>query len=107
MARPEKHVFVCTQFRPEGHPKGCCTERGGKEVMDAFAKEFEARELWGKFKLNSASCLGICEVGPAVLVYPEAVMYKEVKSDDVNRIIESHLLEDTPVEDLMAPSDIW
>ncbi len=107
MAKPEKHVFVCTHKRPEGHEKGCCLDRGGREVADAFAQEFESRSLWGRFKLNTSSCLGVCEAGPTVLVYPDGTMYGPVKTEDVATIIDAHLISDEPVEELKVSSDLW
>ncbi|MFO0157818.1 MAG: (2Fe-2S) ferredoxin domain-containing protein, partial [bacterium] len=38
----EAHVFVCTNERPTGHPRGCCKERGSEKLRDymkARAKE--------------------------------------------------------------------
>nr|VFK00654.1 MAG: (2Fe-2S) ferredoxin [Candidatus Kentron sp. LFY] len=105
--RPKKHVFICTQSRPSNHPKGSCADRGCKEVLAEFQQEFVARDLWAEFSLASTSCLGACESGPAVLVYPESVMYGKVTKSDVKTIIEQHLLEDKPVTDLQAPSDVW
>jgi (2Fe-2S) ferredoxin len=107
MTKPEKHVFVCTQSRPSDHPKGSCTARGGKELADAFAREFESRGLWGQFKLNTSSCLGGCEEGPAILVYPEGTMYGKVKTEDVIRIIETHLIGDQPIDELKVSADLW
>jgi len=107
MARPEKHVFICTHQRPADHEKGCCMDRGGKELVDTFAQEFESRSLWGRFKLNTSSCLGVCEAGPSVLVYPEGTMYGPVKTEDVARIIETHLIGDEPIEELKVEADLW
>lgn len=107
MARPEKHIFVCTQLRPPDHPKGCCSARGGKKLVEAFTEEFEARSLWGRFKLNTSSCLGACEEGPVVLVYPEGTMYGKVKKEDVASIIETHLIGNEPIEELKVSADLW
>ncbi len=107
MAKPEKHVFVCMHTRPADSPKGSCQARGAQAVVDAFAEQFERRGLWGRFKLSTSSCLGICEHGPSVLVYPEGVMYCKVHAEDVAPIIEEHLLGGTPVEALLAPPEVW
>ncbi len=107
MARPEKHILVCTHSRPKDDPKGCCADRGGQEIADAFRQEIGDRDLWGRFKLNTTSCLGVCEFGPSVLIYPENVMYKELKTGDVHTIIEQHLLGGNPVEELKVPADAW
>lgn len=107
MARPEKHVFVCTQSRPPGHPRGSCTEKGAGDVMNEFGQQFEQKGLWGKYLLTSTGCIGACDAGPVVLVYPEGVMYGSVTPADVTAIIDEHLLGNTPVERLKVPADIW
>ena len=74
MAKPEKHVFVCTHTRPSDDPKGCCTARGGQAVVDAFVGAFEARGLWGRFKLNTSSCFGTCgTVAPKARSSPSSI----------------------------------
>ncbi len=107
MAKPEKHVFVCTQGRPPGHPRGSCSEKGCAAVGETFWGEMEKRNLFGKIAVTSSGCLGPCDLGPNLLVYPEGVMYTGVKKEDVNEIIEKHLLGGEPVERLLAPADIW
>ncbi len=107
MARPEKHVFVCTQSRPLGHPRGSCTEKGVADVMGEFGQQFEQKGLWGRFLLTSTGCVGTCDSGPSVLVYPEGVMYGNVTQQDVSAIIDEHLLEDKPVERLKVSSEVW
>lgn len=107
MAKPEKHVFVCTQGRPPGHPRGSCSEKGCAAVGETFWGEMEKRNLFGKLAVTSSGCLGPCDLGPNLLVYPEGVMYTGVKKEDVNEIIEKHLLGGEPVERLLAPADIW
>ena len=51
--------------------------------------------------------MGPCSLGPSVLVYPEGVMYGNVKKDDVKTIIEQHLLNGEPVSALQVPSEVW
>ena len=107
MPRPDKHVFVCVQSRPEGHPRGSCASANSPAVMDAFLAAFQEHDLWGVHKLSSSSCIGPCFTGPSVLVYPEGVMYIKVQPEDVNEIVETHLKGGEVVERLQAPEDIW
>jgi (2Fe-2S) ferredoxin len=107
MPKPQKHVFICTQSRPEDHPKGSCAARGAPPVIDAFRAELESRDLLGRFKVSSSGCLGVCEQGPVALVYPEGVMYRQITEADVNVIIDEHLLGDKPVERLKVPAEVW
>lgn len=107
MPKPAKHVFICSQSRPPGHPRGSCGEKGSPAVIQEFMQQFEQQQLWGQFALTSCGCLGTCSYGPAVLVYPEGVLYSGVTKDDVNAIIGEHLLGGQPVERLKAPAEVW
>jgi len=107
MAKPEKHVFVCTQARPPGHPRGSCSERGCQAVGEVLWGEMEKRALFGKIAVTTTGCLGPCNIGPNLLIYPEGVMYTGVSKEDIPEIIEQHLLGDKPVERLLAPEDVW
>jgi (2Fe-2S) ferredoxin len=107
MPRPDKHVFICLNSRPPGHPKGSCTERGAEGLVMEFGRLLEEREAWNAVKITRTSCLGPCELGPTVLVYPEGVMYVGVQTGDVEEIFDQHLLGGTPVDRLRAPAEIW
>jgi (2Fe-2S) ferredoxin len=107
MPRPEKHVFVCTQSRPEGHPRGSCAAKNCGAVAETFFAEFQQRFLWGRFSVASSSCVGPCSQGPNVLVYPDGVLYNGVRPEDVAAIIEEHLIGGRPVERLRAPAEVW
>ena len=73
-----------------------------------FSDEFTARNLWASgFALTNSGCLGPCQVGPSVLVYPDGIMYTNVKPEDVAVIIDEHLMFDQPVQRLLAPPDVW
>ncbi|MEW6765270.1 MAG: (2Fe-2S) ferredoxin domain-containing protein [Pseudomonadota bacterium] len=107
MPRPKKHVLVCVQARPPGHPRGSCQENGGMNVYNSFASAFQERNLWTSFLLTNTGCLGPCHDGPSVLVYPEGSLYLGVQPDDVKEIIDEHLLNDRPVERLLASAEVW
>lgn len=107
MPRPIKHVFVCTQSRPAGHPRGSCGERNCRELMDAFYMELQTRKCFDKVAVTASACLGPCGFGASVLVYPEGVMYGGVTKADVKEIFDEHLLGDMPLERLKMPSDVW
>ena len=36
MPRFERHIFICNNTRPDGHPRGCCSAKGGDAVREAF-----------------------------------------------------------------------
>jgi (2Fe-2S) ferredoxin len=107
MPKPTKHILVCTQGRPAGHPRGCCQEKGAGAVFNAFLEEFQKRNLWASFQVTNTGCIGPCQGGTSVLVYPESVMYGQVTPADVAAIIDEHLIGDRPVERLQVPAEVW
>lgn len=56
----------------------------------------------GRVRINKAGCLDRCELGPVLVVYPEAVWYTFVDREDIDEIIQSHLIEGKPVARLMV-----
>ncbi len=100
MKRFEKHIFVCENKRPETDPRGCCLDKGGAEIRSKFKKRLKELGLNGTVRANSAGCLDACEYGVTVLVYPEQIWYGGVKPEDVEEIIQSHIIQNKPVERL-------
>ncbi|GGB94596.1 hypothetical protein GCM10011352_20830 [Marinobacterium zhoushanense] len=107
MPRPQAHVFVCSQQRPEGHPRGSCGAVGASIVAQTFSEEIAKRNLFQQFAVTATGCLGPCHLGANVLIYPGSHLYKAVKPADVSRIIEEHLLGGNPVTELLAPEAEW
>jgi (2Fe-2S) ferredoxin len=93
----EKHVFVCTNRRPPGDPKGSCADKGADEVRERFRDLLSARGLKGKVRANAAGCLDVCAQGCTVVVYPDTVWYGRVKPEDVEEIVEQHIVGGEPV----------
>ena len=54
----------------------------------------------GQLRINQAGCLDRCEEGPVLVVYPEGVWYTYVDQDDVDEIIDQHLVNGVIVERL-------
>lgn len=100
MPRFEKHLFICGNQRPPGHPRGCCDPAGQAQLQKAFKEMLKERGLKGKVRANQSGCLDQCEHGPNLVVYPDGVWYGGVTLADVNEIIDSHILGGKPVERL-------
>ncbi len=54
----------------------------------------------GRVRINTAGCLDRCEEGPIIVVYPEGVWYTYVDKEDVDEIIQEHLVNGRIVERL-------
>ncbi len=77
-----------------------CGAKGSDQVAMKFQEELMKRGLDTKVLLSVTGCLGACELGPVVVVYPDGVWYGNVKPEDVPEIVEKHLIEGQPVERL-------
>jgi len=107
MPKPVYHIFVCTNQRPPGHPRGSCGEVNAMGVLEKFGMGLEQRMLFGKALLSNTGCMGPCAHGPVVVVYPDGVWYKGVKPEDVDEILDSHIVNGKKVERLEIPDDMW
>jgi len=52
-------------------------------------------------RINSAGCLDRCELGPSVVIYPEGVWYSVPTKEDIDEVLQKHLVEGGRVERLM------
>jgi (2Fe-2S) ferredoxin len=95
-----KHVFCCTNRREAGHPRGCCAEKNAEELRNYLkgrAKEAGLRRI----RVNAAGCLDRCELGPNMVIYPEGVWYTYKTKEDLDEILDTHLVKGGRVERLM------
>jgi (2Fe-2S) ferredoxin len=96
------HVFVCTNRRPDNHPRGSCAARGSERLRDYM--KVRAKELGiASARINTAGCLDRCELGPCVVVYPQGLWYRVQSPDDVDRVLAEHLVGGNPPAELMLP----
>ena len=99
------HLFVCTNRRPDGHRRGSCAARGAeglRDYMKARAKELGIPNI----RVNSAGCLDRCELGPCLVIYPEGVWYRIDTRDDVDAVLQGHVVDGGRVERLMLDRSI-
>ena len=101
MVQPKYHVFICTSCRINGVQKGFCYSKGSVDLVERFMEEIEDRDLSQEVMISNTGCFGICDKGPVVVVYPEAIWYGNITEEDVARIFDQHFEQGIPVEDLM------
>lgn len=97
------HLFICTNERPAGHPRGCCKEKNSEALVQGFKEELARRGLAGEVRAQKAGCLDTCEYGPSIVVYPDNIWYGPVRQEDIAEIVESHVVGGKPVERLRIP----
>jgi (2Fe-2S) ferredoxin len=90
MPHREKYLFVCTNRREEGNPKGSCAQKGSEEIVKALKEAMKKRGLGASVaRACSSSCLDLCEIGVAIVVEPQHVAYGGVKLSDVDDIVDA------------------
>lgn len=102
----QRHVFVCTGTS--------CSNNNSQATLEAFWAELKnAGLLYGKrgsfdgsVIVTTCGSVGLCAIGPAVLIYPEGVWYYGVTPEDVPEIVQSHLVNNKPVDRLLARASI-
>ena len=93
------HLFVCTQQKPEG--VSSCAANGSLAVLHSLDRELQARGLGNDVQLTTCGCMGLCDEGPVIVVYPAGVWYRRVQPTDVAEIVGQHLILGKPVERLI------
>lgn len=86
-----RHFFVCVNDQTDGG-RGACGNVGGHEIAD----QLQAALLTHPKRLSDTAvtrtaCLGLCQQGPVLVVYPEGVWYTQVDSPAMGEIIAHHL----------------
>lgn len=96
----QHHVFFCLNQRDEGRP--CCSGQGAKAAQEHAKKRIKELGLSGegRIRINKAGCLDRCEEGPVLVVYPEGTWYTYVDLEDIDEIIDSHLVNGKVVDRL-------
>jgi (2Fe-2S) ferredoxin len=99
------HIFVCCNQREPGNRRGCCDPDGSESLRSAFKAELKRRDLGPLVRANKSACLDQCELGPTVVIYPQAIWYGGVKLSDVARIVEETIVQGRVVTDLVIPDE--
>ena len=99
------HVFCCTNRRPDGHKRGSCAARGSEQLRNYMKVQAKEMGLEPDIRINSAGCLERCELGPTLVIYPEGVWYTFQTKEDVDEILQTHVIDGGRVERLMLMPD--
>ena len=101
----QKHIFVCTNQKDAG--KKCCGAAGSSAIAAYMKEKLVAQGDWGpgKIRVTPSSCLGRCQKGPCVLVYPDNLWYRIENFSDADTILQ-HLEMGQPVTKLQILEEI-
>ncbi len=101
MVKLKHHIFVCTSCRINGQQKGFCFSKGSVDIVQRFMEAIEENDLSSDVMITNTGCFGVCDKGPIAVVYPEGIWYGNLTDEDVDKIVEQHIMDGKPVEELM------
>ncbi len=96
----ETHVFICTNRRPEGHPRGSCADKGSEKIRDYMKARAKEAQI-PKIRINAAGCLDRCELGPCAVIYPEGIWYRLDSREAVDTVLARHIESHGRARELM------
>ena len=79
-----------------------CTSSGSPELIRLFEEKIKNAGLEKEVKVVRTGCFGLCEMGPIVIVYPEGAFYSHIKPENVDEIVNEHLLKGRIVRHLLC-----
>ena len=79
-----------------------CTSSGSPELIRLFEEKIKDAGLDKEVKVVRTGCFGLCEMGPIVIVYPEGAFYSHIKPENVEEIVNEHLLKGRIVRHLLC-----
>ena len=92
------HVLVCG-----GSP---CVAAGCRAVRDEIERSVREQGLDREVRIIETGCLGPCDTGPIVVVYPEGTVYSHVTTGAAREIVSEHLVKGRPVKRLQYAGEL-
>lgn len=83
-----------------------CQSSKSLVIKDKFIEVLKDRKALDKVTIVTTGCHGLCALGPIMQVYPEGIFYTGVKPEDVERIVDEHIIGGNPVKDLVYSETI-
>jgi NADH:ubiquinone oxidoreductase subunit F (NADH-binding)/(2Fe-2S) ferredoxin len=78
-----------------------CVAAGSLEIKKAIDEEIGIRGLENEAGTVLTGCNGLCAGGPVVAVYPDEILYQNLKPEDIPHLVEEHLIKGRPVQQFM------
>ena len=91
------HVMVCGGTG--------CTSSNSLQIIAKMEALLKEKGLDNEVKVVRTGCFGLCAAGPIMIIYPEAAFYSHVQVEDVEEIVNEHLIKGRVVQRLLYKED--
>ena len=78
-----------------------CISSGSNEITDKMIERVKAAGKEDEIRIIKTGCFGFCEKGPIVKMLPDNTFYTEVTPEDAERLVDTHLLNNEKIEELL------
>ncbi len=78
-----------------------CVSAGAKKIKQELQKQVREFGIESEVNIIETGCMGPCDFGPLMLIYPEGVFYKQLKPEDMKEVVEEHFVKGRVVERLL------
>ncbi|HOO32504.1 MAG TPA: NADH-quinone oxidoreductase subunit NuoF [Thermotogota bacterium] len=85
---------------------GGCISAGEESCLDALNKAIDKYALQDVVKVVETGCMGMCDAGPLMVIYPEGVYYQKLTPADVDGIVSEHILKGRIVEEKLLDNPL-
>jgi len=82
-----------------------CVNKGAHRLQEVLKEKLEKAGLTEKVKINISGCLGMCDKGPMMIVYPGYTIYGGITEEDVSEIVEEHIINNRPIARLAVQEE--
>ena len=78
-----------------------CRRSDSEQMIESFKMMLHSHGIDDMVDVVTTGCLGFCAKGPIVRILPENITYTQVKLEDVNVIVEKHVVRGQLVTELL------
>lgn len=82
-----------------------CVSAGALKIKERFHEVLKEHNITNEVNIIETGCMGPCDYGPVMVIYPEGIFYKKVTVDDVAEIVSEHFIKGRPVARLMMQEE--
>ena len=76
-----------------------CVSSNCADVENAVKEELEKQGIAKDVIVYQTGCMGICALGPVMIVLPDRTFYTELTPEKAREIVQRHLIKNSPVEE--------